>query len=227
MVIVEDLQKAMNIMQNPGKATMKGMKPADAFAYYYKLTIVPLILYILIAVAFTAVFGNAFGQAFNYAVTRITSIVSPTSVQLLPTNTQLASAIASAFGVYADVAYPIIFLWVLLPIAIVIFSVFYQGVGAFFGTASKKFDATLAAVIYGVSPLVLFYWLLTIAFVGPSIYAIVLIWGLVVMIAALANQHRTTRLRAFVTMVLSTLFLLIAISIVVGLIVSLALLAIV
>lgn len=227
MVIVEEINKASNIMQNPGRATTKVMKWGDAFAYYYKLTIVPLILYIIIASVFVTLFGNAFGQGFNYALTRITSIVSPTSVQLIPTNSQLATSIVSAFGIYSAIAYPLIFLWILLPIAMIIFAVFYQGVGAFFGTATKNFNATVSAIVYGISPMVLFYWLLAIALVGPAIYAILIVWALIVLIAALANLHKTTRLRAFVSLVLAGLFLFVAISIVVGIIVSLSLLAIV
>ncbi len=228
MTFVKEVNKALDIMQNPGKGTTKQMKTTgDSLAFYYRLTIIPLVLFIVLGAIFTTLFGNTFGQAIGFALGRLTNTLPASTIPYMPTGSGLASSLYASFGVYSVIAYSILMLWVILPILLIIFSVFYQGVGAFFGTASKKLDATVSAAVYGIAPIVLFFWITTIPFIGNAIFTIILLWSLIVLIAALANAHRTTRLRAFATIVLTEVFLFVAISIVVGVIVSLAVLTII
>jgi len=49
MIIVDELKEGFNIMVHPDSATQKKRKIGEALLFYYKVSIVPLILYIIFA----------------------------------------------------------------------------------------------------------------------------------------------------------------------------------
>jgi len=49
MIIVDELKEGFNIMVHPKSATQKKRKIGEALLFYYKVSIVPLILYIIFA----------------------------------------------------------------------------------------------------------------------------------------------------------------------------------
>jgi len=46
MIIVDELKEGFNIMLHPKSTTQKERKIGEALAFYYKISIIPLILYI-------------------------------------------------------------------------------------------------------------------------------------------------------------------------------------
>ena len=49
MIIVDELKEGINIMLHPKSATQKERKIGEALALYYKMSIIPLILYIILS----------------------------------------------------------------------------------------------------------------------------------------------------------------------------------
>jgi len=51
MIIVDELKEGFNIMLHPKSATQKKRKIGEAVAFYYKISIIPLLLYIILSLA--------------------------------------------------------------------------------------------------------------------------------------------------------------------------------
>lgn len=193
MLFVDEIRTGINIMLHPTAATKGSKDIGGIFTYYYKLSFIPLVLMIIVMLALASLVGGimnkipAIGGAF------------------------------AALGILGAIVLPIAILWVFMPIGFLVSA----GLLQIFGKLSKQFKAdyakTLNAVIYGAVPSVLFYWIFFVPLLGGAVNIIMSIWGLIVLIIALANQQRMGSFAALGVIILT--------AIVVGIIVGLVALA--
>ncbi|MFP3279146.1 MAG: YIP1 family protein [Candidatus Micrarchaeota archaeon] len=172
MIIVDELKEGFNIMLHPKSATQKERKIGEALAFYYKMSIIPLILYIILAL-----------------------VVPPKSVTGL-------SALPTGFLSGLLVIGGILALLVIIPISLFVTAFIYQIFGKLFKVFSNPYSNTFTATVYGIVPTILFYWLSPVP-LGSLVLIIFEIWAFIVMILALANQQKTSALKAFAVIIVT------------------------
>ncbi|MFP3278402.1 MAG: YIP1 family protein [Candidatus Micrarchaeota archaeon] len=129
MIIVDELKEGFNIMLHPGNATQKERKLGEALAFYYKISIIPLILYIILAL-----------------------VVPPKSAAGLSiVSSGLFSGMLAITGI-------LMFL-VIIPISLFVTAFLYHIFGKLFKVFSNPYSNTFTATVYGIVPTILFYWL--------------------------------------------------------------------
>ena len=178
MIIVDELKEGFNIMLHPKSATQKERKIGEALAFYYKISIIPLILYIILAL-----------------------VVPSTSAAGLST---LSAGLSSASGMLA--IFGILMLLIIIPISIFVNAFLYHIFGKLFKVFSNPYSNTFTAMVYGIVPAILFYWLTLIPF-GSLVLIIFGIWAFIVMIFALANQQNTSALKAFAVIIVTAIII--------------------
>jgi len=162
MIIIDELKEGFNMMLHPNSATQKERKIGEALAFYYKISIIPLILYIIFA------------------------LVIPKA----PTTLGVFSGLISGVGIISGIIDILIF----TPIASFISALIIHIFGKLFRAFSNPYSNTFTANVYGEVPAILFYWLLPIMSLLLVIFAI---WSFIVLIIAVANQQKTSKLKAF------------------------------
>ncbi len=166
MRLPRDLARYIDIMFRPGSATRKLMELDDGFVFYYKATIVPVILFLLLSFILSG-YAVGFFQLVSYAA----------------------------------------FLWIVVPIVIIIQAAIMHFVCNF---ALKEFKRgyyeTMAASIYAAIPIIFISWLLPISLLGPALFVISLIWSFLVLVIALSNLQRISRLNAVLAVFLTYAF---------------------
>jgi len=181
MIFIDELKEAVNITLHPGTATQKERSIRAAIAFYYKVLLVPLILYIILKLA----------------------IQNMTLGPFMPS--------PLLFAVIALIVYPLLLLlWLLVSADL------YQIFGKLFKVFNNPYSYTFTATVYGAVPGALLLWLLAFTNIvnpmlldGIGIVAIIaLIWEIIITIIALANQQKTSRLRAFAVWLVATIVLM-------------------
>ena len=105
MSYIDDLRFAYKVLFDPGTATKRSMSPKAFLALYYKLSIIPFILYLIVGA--------------------ITLLLFPaTTLTKLPFVSTLAYPLYILSGIFT--------LWIAIPIGIAIDAFIYQVVGRFF-----------------------------------------------------------------------------------------------
>jgi hypothetical protein len=172
MIIVDELKEGFNIMLHPKSATQKERKIGEALAFYYKLSIIPLVLDIILALAVPS--------------------ASATGLSALPTG--FLSGLLVIGGILA--------LLVIIPISLFVTAFIYQIFGKLFKVFSNPYSNTFTATVYGIVPTILFYWLTPIP-LGSLVLIIFEIWAFIVTILAIANQQKTSALKAFAVIIVT------------------------
>ena len=167
MIIVDELKEGFNIMLHPKSATQKERKISEALAFYYKIIIIPLILYIILALAAPS----------KYA----------------------PGLIAAPFSGSLVIGGILTFL-VITPLSIFVFAFLYHIFGKLFKAFNNPYSNTFTATVYGMVPYILFYWLSPVP-LGALVLIIFDIWAFIITILALANQQKTSILKAFAAVI--------------------------
>jgi len=178
MIVIDELKEAVNIMLHPGTATQKERSIRAAIAFYYKVLVVPLILYIILALAIPKTTLSSFMPSPLFTV--ILLIVSPLGLL----------AVAGLYHLF----------------------------GKLLKVFNNPYSNTFTATVYSTVPYVLFIWLLAFTNIAnlmllvgiEIIFFIVLIWEIIITIIALANQQKTSRLRAFAVWLVTIIVVIIA-----------------
>ena len=168
MIVIDELKEAVNIMLHPGTATQKERSIRAAIAFYYKVLAIPLILYIILALAIQNMTLSLFMPSpILFAI--IALIVYPIGLLL---GLLVGASLYQIFGKLLKV-----------------FSNPYSY--TFTATVYGAVPGTLLLWLLAFTNIVM----LT---VGIDIVEIIaLIWGIIITIIALANQQKISRLRAF------------------------------
>ncbi len=169
---IDQIKQTLDIMMHPANATKKEYTIGQSITWYYKLAIVPLIISAIGAL----VLGSALGALFS---------MIPSLAGL-----GLGGAIAGLAVVFV-----ILYFVILAPIGLFVDAAILHFFGKFvFRQFKSDYAHTFAGLVYGISPEILFFWLVFIPIIGWIIYAVVAIWALIVYIFALSNQQKTSKL---------------------------------
>ena len=160
MIFVDETKKAIDIILLKDK-NPKAMGVGEAFGFYYKASLIPMILTIIVAAILGSVIGGVFGSIFGVLSTGI-----------------LSGILSLGFSVVA-IIFVIIMFWIITPISILITSLIYHLFGVLLKQYKQGYNATLSALVYAEMVTVLLFFLLGIPFLGIVIAIIVGIWGLV------------------------------------------------
>ncbi|MCL5430320.1 MAG: hypothetical protein M1504_02475 [Candidatus Marsarchaeota archaeon] len=176
-MIVDDFVNGFKGIFNPNKTTQKKMDIGQALGMYYKFSVIPVILFIVIG-----------------------AIVALAAGALLSSIPGLSSfgAAGGALAIVGVIVGAILEFWIFIPIGIFISAALYHVVGAALGWFKQGYSATLTSTVYYMMTVVAVAWLLPVPILGALLVGIFSIWGIYVFITALANQHKTTKGKAFV-----------------------------
>ncbi len=187
MIILDEIKEEIDIMLHPTDIK-KGMDFRSSFKYYYKLSVVPFFLFVILGLLFNAY--NGFGQ--------------------LPQQYFIYFG-GNPYLFY--ILFSILLFFVLIPISIVINSALYHFVGKNILKSYKgSFDDTVTATTYASGAVVLATELQTIPHLGFLILLFVL-WEFVLLIIGLSKLQKTTMLRSFGIVIVTILLAVIIASV--------------
>ena len=195
-MVTKEFHSAIGLMLSPGSQTKKSMKMGEAFAYYYKATLIPLVAYIVISLILSAVLVSTAG-----AVLSSIPYVAP---------------LIGVVGIVSAITVPIVVVWILIPLFAIIWAGVLQIVGKCMGVFKSDYENTLSAVVYGRFPVALFSFLWAIPF-ASLLMPIFDLWSLVVQVIGLANQQKIKWPAAFGMIIISGTIVVAVLSVVAAL----------
>lgn len=203
MIVISDFARALRSIAHPRRNTKDFMYLGQAFGYYYKMTIIPIVIFVVIGLVFeyytVGGLGISSGTVYNYGFTGFLGLLAMAAVGF----------------------------WVLNPVRIVIFSGLVHMFGSrmfrFFG---NSYERTVSAQIYSIAPVLVLAWAglfsiagISVLYAGSSTYnnsavstalvfsavgfaiaIIAQIWSFAMNIITLSNQQGVRKLKAFVAM---------------------------
>ncbi len=192
----EDIRRGYSALLHPGSESKSAFSIWRALGFYYALTAIPFVLYVVI----------------GYIMVKLGLIAT-----LMPFYSSL-----SPIGVLpALLLTAILYFWILVPIGLFINAFIYQLIGKnFLRLWNGSYEKTFTAAMFGALPVMLFYWLVSIPVVNALYLGIMGVWGLIVLTVALSNQQKVKRIEAFWAMGVAVVLTLILVMIVVLLITS-------
>ncbi|MCL4363360.1 YIP1 family protein [Candidatus Marsarchaeota archaeon] len=160
--------------------------------------------------------GQSYGFYYRYAIIPLLAavIVSGIAVSAI---TGLLFGVITAVGALIEIL-------AIIPLSIILGAAYLHLFGYLFKKFKAGFEGTLAAVVYGTIPALMFYWLIAlisyikfpiIQFISIIVDIVFGIWGLVVAIYALSAIHGISKKAALGVYIVAAVIPLIIILIVV------------
>ena len=168
-MILDTLKTGIDAALHPAKGTKAKMTVLEALTFYYKFSLIPLILLIVISLIVIA---------------------------LLPQAAAQLQQLGSAGNVFVVVAL-IFYLWLAIPIGILIEALIYHIIGKVLGFFSGTYSNTFTAVVFSTLPVIGVVWLIFLPVIGSIVVFVASIWSIYVISVAFSNQHKTTVLKGF------------------------------
>jgi hypothetical protein len=163
---------------HPAKNTGKKMSIGDTLKMYYMFSVIPFILFVVLGAIFVAALSSLVG-----AIPGLGAL----------------SGLGAGLGIGAVVVMAIVYLWIAIPIGILIDAALYHLVGgAILKWFKAGYSATVTSVTYSAMAVVSILWLTFIPIIGSIVVFIFALWSIYVLVTALANQHGTTKGKAFI-----------------------------
>lgn len=184
MIFISDLERNVEILLHPEAETKTRMDVVDAFVMYYKATLIPLILVILVEML-------------------LSGYVAVTLGTLLAKIPFIGAIVGGILGLLASVLLvgaTVMLVWIFIPVSLLIYALVYHVFGTYlFKLYKKDFSATATAVVYSAAPLILFFWVILIPVAGPLIYLIASGWSVIILLFSMANMQGITKTEVFWT----------------------------
>ncbi len=172
--IIDDFKIGLDAVFHPSKNN-KQMSIGQTLGMYYKFSVVPFVLFIVLGLIVTTVLGSV--------------------LSAIPGVGGLATGLGAVFIVVGAIMY----LLIAIPIGIIIDGILYYLVG---GVVFKWFknglSGTVTGVAYSVMTIVGFIWLIFIPVIGWLIVGLLGLYSLWVLWNSLAAQHKATLAQAFI-----------------------------
>lgn len=165
-MVWDTLKKGLDAFMHPVKGTAKKMKLGDALGMYYRFSVIPLIIFIVLGFLVTALVASGL-SSFG--------------------NTGLAGIATTALVVGA-----IVLFWIVLPIGMLIESIILHLVGKVMNDFKGDFENTFTAVVFSIFGTVAVLWMVFIPVIGGAIVAAFGLASVYVAVVALGNQHKTS-----------------------------------
>lgn len=176
-MFVDELREGLNIALHPKTATKKTMTTKESISFYYRFSIIPTVIYVIVSAAFASSSSPA------------ASIGS-----LAP------------LGPLGAVIFAVAIFWIGEPLGILIDSAIFHFFGKTLLKSFKNaYNATFTAMTYATLPILLLYWLTPTPVIGNAAFVAIAVWGFIVEILALSRQQQVSVLRAFGVILLSVL----------------------
>ncbi|MCW6159536.1 MAG: hypothetical protein LVQ95_00395 [Candidatus Micrarchaeales archaeon] len=164
MHIIDDLKMGFQVMLRPGETTKKSMEIGQAYSFYYKATLLPLVALIIISLIIAgALAASPLGSLFG--------------------------GLLGSVGLATAVVVPILAVWILIPISILINGGLYHLFGMWTGQFKQDFNKTLTATMFSKMPTTIFLFALVVP-ATIALFPLFVIWELVVLVIALSNQQK-------------------------------------
>ena len=170
-MIVDDLKNGIEVVLNPDKCTKAKMSVGDALVMYYKFSVIPLVLSVILAAISGFILGTAVAGSFGG--------IGGTGIAVILT-----------VGVMAD-------LLIGLPIFMLVISLILYAIGKLLSMFNGTYANTFTGVVYSEFPSVAVVWLSFIPVLGSIIAFLAMLYGIWVFVNAEANQNKTTKVNAF------------------------------
>ena len=187
-MLIEEISEQIRIMFDPKGMKRKGIK--NAFLYYSKISIIPIVIGIIlgaVGIAFFSLLAYGVAGAFGGSATHL-SLGGPFAVFVI-----LAAA-------------SLLLVWIIEPIAIMICAGLLQLVGSnLLGIFKGSYEDTITGVVYSSSSTILFSWIIVIPVIGWIVLSVISIWALIMEILGLAKLHRTGAWKVFGVMILTSI----------------------
>lgn len=185
-MLIEEISEQIRIMFDPESMKRKGIK--NAFLYYYKISIIPIVIGVvlgLLGVAFFSLLSNGISGAFG-----------GTSAHL---------SLGGPFAIFVILGgASLLLIWIIEPIAIIVSAALLQLIGGnLLGIFKGSYEDTITASVYSSSTMILFSWIMIIPVIGWIISCVISIWAFVIEVLGLAKLHKTGAWKVFGTMILT------------------------
>ena len=176
-MVLDTFKDGIDAVLHPEKIKKSAKTVGEALALYYQFSVIPLVL--------LAIVGVAAGFAFQgvLAASGLVSGIFASNLTLL------------------IVAAVIMYVWGLIPIGLLVFSVIFHWVGKGLDVYKGGFAGTFTAAVYGMFLPLAVLWLAVIPVIGGLIQLVAFIWSIYVLVAVMANMHKSTRVNTFVILV--------------------------
>ncbi len=185
------------VLFKPSEIVGQKMSIKDAFIFYYKLAIIPFILFLLVGLLSLSNISN------NSLINSLTNTILFIETNLIWHNYAYYSCTIAFQGIELVLASGIFYILILYPLLALIYVIIFHAVWKnFLHQIKGTFSATLTATLFGTLVLTIFAWLIPSALysnyasIGFLISLILFIWNLAVLSIALSEQHNITRQQA-------------------------------
>ena len=172
--IVRDFVKALRVSLYDDKEMSESMSVRKAFGFYYRSAVIP----ILLSIAVLVLFGSTIAQYSSLGIGNL-----------------LGGAISSGsqFNLLYEFLFDLVMLLLFIPAAIAFETLFYHLMGK---VLMRRFNggigSTATAVVYSFMPLVVMSWSFPVPILGTLAKLIGIMWGFIILVAALAKLHGTS-----------------------------------
>lgn len=176
-MVWDTFKDGIDAVLHPESVRVTKMSVGDVLALYYKFSVIPLILLAIVAL------GAGFLLQGVLAATGLLGGVIGGSVALLA------------------VAGVVIYVWGLLPLGLLVFSVILHWIGKGLDVFKGDYSNTFTASVYGMFAPLAVLWLSVLPVVGGIVQLIAFVWSIYVLVVVLSSQHKTTRVNVLVALV--------------------------
>jgi len=186
MQLMNNIKVAIKAMLHPSTNT-KAMSIENVLRFYYKVSLIPLALAIVVNLVLTLAFG--YNISFSPGLMRVTPFSSVLGVGI---------SIVKAIG------FPLLYLLILIPLGLLLNAAIYQLFSKLlFDLVKRDYNRTLTAYLYAEMPCILLFWLFNIPIAGLVVLGIASIWSIVVLVISLSKQQGINVRQAIGTWLLS------------------------
>ncbi len=212
----KDLKNGYGSLIHPGDDSRKEISIGETLRTYYSVAVIPFILFLVVGSVWYWTYGASV-YSCTPAITGVASGLSCGPHQYFSVfNNFIKGAVPITGVIGAVLLADVVFLLIVPVIGIFIDSLIYHVIGrSFLKEFKRPWNRTFTGVMYGALPMLALYWLLFIPVVSLIFLGILVVWGFINGIIAIANQQRITRLQSF-GVYLVTLFIILLIVLVFG-----------
>lgn len=190
---IDPFKNGIDSILHPDIETRSKMGAAKALEMYYRFSLVPAVLGIVVVVL--AVFA-ATGAA----------------AQAVGLSSQAGGMQLALFSVVAL----LLQLWVVIPVLILVLAGMLHVAGKVLGMFKGTYANTVTAVAYSELAPVSVVWLAAIPIIGPLIIFVADVYSVWIFLSAAANQHKTTKMNAFIVGLVTVVILAVVVILIVG-----------
>ena len=190
-MVLDTFKDGIDAVLHPESIKKPAKTVGDALALYYQFSVIPLVLLVVVAA------GAGFALQGVMAATGLVSGLSGSWTWILA-------------------AAAVMYMWGLVPIGLLVFSVVFHWIGKGLNVYKGGFEATFTAAVYGMFLPLAVLWLTVLPVIGGLIQLVAFIWSLYVLVVVMSNVHKNTRVETFVNLVATGFVVMLVAKLVMG-----------